>query len=167
MSFERCIKKDEDHAEIETMVHQSFLDDSSPQDCQTVVALILESLKKYHRQRPDVKYAWIKSDNAACYKNEHTIKWLWWNRRCVKGLEILGVRFSEPGKGKSVPDQVSAITKRAINTALKNKKDANSPSEMIECATMYGQGLANTTERVVLDTANHCQSYLNFWPPSQ
>ena len=44
----------------------------------------------------------------------------------------------------SVPDQVSAITKRAISTALKNKHDANTPAQMIECATKYGNGLANT-----------------------
>ena len=64
ISFERCLEKDDNHSEIETIIHQAFLDDDSPQDCQTAVAMILESLRIYKRQVPEVEKCWIKADNA-------------------------------------------------------------------------------------------------------
>ena len=58
------MEKDDNHSEIETIIHQAFLDDDSPQDCQTAVAMILESLRIYKRQVPEVEKCWIKADNA-------------------------------------------------------------------------------------------------------
>ena len=43
---------------------------------------------------------------SGCYHSERTIVSLWSKRKSIKDLTIKKIIFSEPGKGKSAPDQV-------------------------------------------------------------
>ena len=73
-----------------------------------------------------------------CYKNEKTIVSFWTERNSIDGLEIAGLKFSEPGKGKSTPDQYAALSKKEIDRSLKMGFDADTPEKMGNCIKKFG-----------------------------
>ena len=78
-----------------------MIDDESLQNADTVVAIFKKSLEEYKQQNPDVTEAFLRSDNAACYKSQRTIQGLWSLQDAVEGLHISGYHFSEAQGGKS------------------------------------------------------------------
>ena len=63
MSFEMCFQ-DEKGPQISTQIQECMINDESPQTATTVVAVILESLEKFHQAYPHVKMVYLKFDNA-------------------------------------------------------------------------------------------------------
>lgn len=100
---------------VKTLIHAVILDKNTCKDSDTVVALIMASLKIFQEARVDSGIAdvskptevWLKSDNAANYHSLKSIISTWSQRDSIPGLRICGWIFSEPGRGKSIPDQVS------------------------------------------------------------
>ena len=114
-SFERCVKNEGKHYQ-ETNVHCSILDDDSMQDSDTVLAIILASLRLYKKANPEVTEAYLRADNAACYKSQRLIQSLYTSRHTIEGLTIKAFLFSEPGGGKSKCDTVSSF--QSISTTI-------------------------------------------------
>ena len=92
---------------------------------------------------PEVEEAIFSADNAGCYHCEDTVTQLWSQRKSIPGMTLLGLHFSEPGKGKSVCDQYFAIVKANVIRAVCAKNDADTPESFAK-AMCYGEGVANT-----------------------
>ena len=105
--FQRCLADDKGKASIETDVHASVLNDKSPQDSDTVLAMLISSLELYKKAHPQVTEVYLRSDNAGCYHSNKTILGLWSHRNKIPGLTIKGYCFSEACGGKSRCDTVS------------------------------------------------------------
>lgn len=67
---------------------------------------------------------------------------MWSKRNSIPGLTIKGYKFSEAGKGKSVPDQYAAILKRKIGDALVSGMDADTEENLAKCISS-ADGVAN------------------------
>lgn len=83
---------------IATNSHIQVLDQTSLQDSDTVVAIVIQSLIDFKKANPEVEEVILKSDNAGCYHSASTIIRLWAHRESIVGLKILGIHFGEPGK---------------------------------------------------------------------
>lgn len=49
---------------VRTQVHVSILDDNSPQDSETVVALVKASLALFKKGHPEIAKVYVRCDNA-------------------------------------------------------------------------------------------------------
>lgn len=141
-AFQRCVKNDKKEPEIISDVYISFLDDDSIQDAYSVFAIVMQNLEMYKKGHPEAKEVYIISDNAACYKSERGIR-SFYDKRDVNGMKIKALKFSEPGMGKSICDQYSALAKRKIASAVKMDIDADTAKNVCE-AIKHENGLANT-----------------------
>ena len=82
---------------IELDCHVQVLNDTTLQDSNSVVAIVLKSLQDYKRARPEVQRVILKADNAGCYHCVATVARLWSQRKSIEGLELIGIHFGEPG----------------------------------------------------------------------
>ena len=142
IAYERMIQVEEEWM-IVTEVHIQVLNNTTKQDSTSVVALVLASLKLFKVMHPEIEEAIFSADNAGYYHCEDTIKQLWSQRKSVPGMTLLGLHFSEPGKGKSVCDQYFAILKALVLRAICAGRAADTPRAFAE-AMCYGEGVANT-----------------------
>ena len=55
----------------------------------------------YKKENPDVTEAFLRSDNAACYKNQKTLQAFMSLQDAIEGLHLEGYYFSEAQGGKS------------------------------------------------------------------
>ena len=74
--------------------------------------------------------------------SEKTITELWSKRKAVRGLTIKGFKYSEAGKGKSVPDQYAAILKRKIHDSVVSGMDADTEENLAKCISS-AEGVSN------------------------
>ena len=112
---------------IELDCHVQVLEGTSLQDSSSVVAIILASAKDYKRAHPEVEKLILKADNAGCYHCTATVARLWSQRKSIEGLQIVGIHFGEPGKGKSICDRHFAIIRLHVRRCVKEGHDANTP----------------------------------------
>ena len=141
-AFQRVVKNDKNEPEIISDVYISFLEDDSIQDATSVFAIVMKNLEMYQKGHKEAKEVFIISDNAACYKSERGIRWFY-EKRNINGMKIKAVKFSEPGMGKSICDQYSALAKRKIANAIKMDIDADTAKNVCN-AIQHEDGLANT-----------------------
>ena len=62
--FQRCLAEEKNKAFLESDVHCSVLNDKSPQDSDTVLAMLVASLQLYKQAHPQVTEVYLRSDNA-------------------------------------------------------------------------------------------------------
>ena len=108
---------------IELDCHVQVLNNTSLQDSNSVVAIVLKSLQDYKRAHPEVQKVILKADNAGCYHCVATVARLWSQRKSIEGLELIGIHFGEPGKGKSICDRHFAIIRSECTSEGVSRKD--------------------------------------------
>ena len=139
-----CDEDTHDGPMIELDCHVQVLNDTTLQDSNSVVAIVLKSLQDYKRAHPEVQKVILKADNAGCYHCVATVARLWSQRKSIEGLELIGIHFGEPGKGKSICDRHFAIIRMHVRRCVKEGHDANTPRSFAENICRNG-GIANTT----------------------
>ena len=81
-------------------VHIQVLEGSEKQDSATNYALLVSSMEVYCRGNSDVRFGFIKSDQAGCFKSEALLVPLWTSRKSIPQFQLKGYKFSTPGDGK-------------------------------------------------------------------
>ena len=94
----------EEKVVLQTDVFVTVIDDNSNQEATVVAAIMKKVFKAFKKNNEGVHSAWLRSDQAACYKSSKLIHPLWCIRK--KYVNLLGYIFSEAGSGKSRCDQV-------------------------------------------------------------
>ena len=127
-----CIvfKVGENEFDVETIVH---IFDSCIQDWFSV-ASIVEHVQQEH---PNVKMAYLKSDNAECYHNASVILSL----KSIgerAGISVRRYDFSDPQSGNDVCDRKIAPMKGHIQRWVNEKHDVVTAVDMKEALESYG-----------------------------
>ena len=121
-------KTGENEFSVETIVH---IFDSCIQDWFSVASIIEHVLVTIKQEHPNVKTAYLKSDNAGCYHNASLILSL----KSIgerAGISVRRYDFSDPQSGKDVCDR--KIAPRWVN----EKHDVVTALDMKEALESYG-----------------------------
>ena len=124
--------------------HIQVVNNTTLQDSDTALALIIASLEDFKEQNPDVTEVVFKCDNAGCYHCWATIVRLWALRDAVKGIKIVALHFGQAGKGKDKCDKYFSFVRAHQRKCVMDKYDASTPKEFADNLCRYG-GIANTT----------------------
>ena len=104
---------------VETMVH---IFDSCIPDWFSIASIVEHVLVTIKQEHPNVKMAYLKSDNAGCYHNASLILSL----KAIgerAGLSVRRYDFSDPQSGKDVCDRKIAPIKGHIQRWVNEKHD--------------------------------------------
>ena len=131
-----CIvfKIGENEFDVETMVH---IFDSCIQDWFSVACIVEHVLVTIKQEHPNVKTAYLKSDNAGCYHNASLILSL----KSIgerAGISVRRYDFSDPQSGKDVCDRKIAPMKGHIQRWVNEKHDVVTAVDMKEALESYG-----------------------------
>ena len=119
---------------VETVVH---VFDSCTQDWFSVASIVEHLLITIKQEHPDVKAAYLKSDNAGCYHNASLILSL----KSIgerTGISVRRYDFSDPQSGKDVCDRKIAPMKGHIKRWINEKHDVVTAADMKEALQSYG-----------------------------
>jgi hypothetical protein len=106
------------------------------QDSDSVVAIILDTVKRVKKERPEVAIVYLRSDNAGCYHSANTLA-LMPAVSTASGVLIKRWDFSEPQFGKGPCDRIAALIKRQIRLFVDQNNKCTNAKEFVECATAY------------------------------
>ena len=115
---------------VETIVH---IFDSCIQDWFSVASIVEHVLVTIKQEHPNVKMAYLKSDNAGCY--HHTLL------KSIgesAGISVRRYDFSDPQSGKDVCDRKIAPMKGHIQRWVNEKHDVVTAVDMKEALESYG-----------------------------
>ena len=129
---------------ISTNCHIQVVKNTSLQDSDTVIALVMASLRDFKKANMDIEEIILKADNAGCYHCWATILRLWALRNSVDGIKIIGIIFGQAGKGKDACDKYFAFLRALQRRCLREKYDADTPENFAANMCRNG-GIANTT----------------------
>lgn len=117
--------------------------DQIEQGSRDVVAILLDTLKRIKKERPEISVAYIRSDNAGCYHGAETIS----SVSAISSKQAIKIKrwdFSDPQAGKDACDRSSGIIKRHVRLfAAENNKCTNA-AEFVKCASSHN-GIIGTT----------------------
>ena len=119
---------------VETIVH---IFDSCIQDWFSVASIVEHVLVTIKQEHPNVKMAYLKSDNAGCYHNASLILSL----KSIgerAGISVRRYDFSDPQSGKDVCDRKIAPMKGHIQRWVNEKHDVLTAVDMKEALESYG-----------------------------
>ena len=105
--------------------------DQCTQDSETVVAILNDGLCRVKETDPQIKTAYIRSDNAGCY---HSANILVSAKQISEktGIVIKRCDFCDPQGGKGPCDRCAAIIKSIIRRYLNENHNVTSASEFVE-----------------------------------
>lgn len=127
-------KSGENEFSVETIVH---IFDSCIQDWFSVASIVEHVLVTIKQEHPNVKMAYLKSDNAGCYHNASLILSL----KSIgerTGISVRRYDFSDPQSGKDVCDRKIAPMKGHIQRWVNEKHDVVTAVDMKEALESYG-----------------------------
>jgi hypothetical protein len=105
--------------------------DQCTQDSETVVAILNDVLSHVKETDPEIKNAFIRSDNAGCYHSANTLVSA--KRISEKtGIAIKRIDFCDPQGGKGPCDRYAAVIKSNIRRYLNENHNVTNASEFIE-----------------------------------
>ena len=110
--------------------------DDCSQDSETVVAIINDVLARVKQTDPQIRKAFLRSDNAGCYHSANTIV----SAKQVSdksGIEINRIDFCDPQGGKGPCDRYAAVIKSNIRRYLNENHNVTNASEFIEACHSY------------------------------
>ena len=148
-AYERVVEPEEGATEdgnlISTEYHSQVLENTSLQDSDTTIAILIASLKEFKKNNMDCEEVILKVDNAGAYHCWATVVRLWAvSDGYIEGLRIVGIHFGEPGKGKDACDKLFAVIRAHQRRCIKEKWDADTPERFAANMCKNG-GIANTT----------------------
>ena len=148
-AYERVVEPEDGATEdgnlISTEYHSQVLENTSLQDSDTTIAILIASLKEFKKNNMDCEEVIIKVDNAGAYHCWATVVRLWAvSDGYIEGLRIIGIHFGEPGKGKDACDKFFAVIRAHQRRCIKEKWDADTPERFAANLCKNG-GIANTT----------------------
>lgn len=121
------------------------------------VASIIENvLVNIRRSKPNIKQAFLRSDNAGCYHAAQIMLTIQGISKRV-GIKIQRYDFSDPQSGKDICDRRIAALKSHMRRYLNEGNDINSASDMKRALDSYG-GVKGCRVAVVVLTYQSCRS---------
>ncbi|CAF1206742.1 unnamed protein product [Adineta ricciae] len=115
--------------------------DQVTQDSDAVLAILQDVLTRVKAHNPNIKNAYIRSDNAGCYHSAQTIIGL---RQLSLNTNITIIRFdfSDPQGGKGSSDRYSAVLKSHVRRFWNGGHDVATAAEFVAACASYG-GIKN------------------------
>jgi hypothetical protein len=146
-------KSGENEFSVETIVH---IFDSCIQDWFSVASIVEHVLVTIKQEHPNVKMAYLKSDNAGCYHNASLILSL----KSIgerTGISVRRCDFSDPQSGKDVCDRKIAPMKGHIRTQgdLQGHMDTGRHVRVTEPETVYDLARKEWAEKVTGIQSTH------------
>ena len=117
--------------------------DSVAQDSAAVIAILNSALSQIKKELPHIKSAFIRSDNAGCYKSSQTIAAIA-EISANSGISIKRWDFSDPQSGKGACDRAAATIKDHVRLYAAENNRCGTASEFISCANSYN-GIKSVT----------------------
>ena len=102
-----------------------------------VAAIMQDVLKTIKTEYPEIKSAYFKQDNAACYHSCETII------ACSKltqstGISVARIDFSDPLGGKGAADRLAAACKARVRTYINEANDVTTAEQFKDAVLSYG-----------------------------
>ena len=120
-------KKDlDDKYEVECFIH---LINTCNQNSFAVASVLEHLLQTIKQERPEIKQAFLRSDNAGCYQNEPLLLSLQYLGQRT-GVSILRYDYSDPQAGKDICDRKTAPMKAHIKRWVNEKHDVITSEDM-------------------------------------
>ena len=110
--------------------------DQCTQDSETIVAILNDVLFRIKETDPQIKKAFIRSDNAGCYHSVNTLI----SAKQISdhsGITIERIDFCDPQGGKGPCDRYAAVIKSNVRRYLNENHNATNASEFIEACHSY------------------------------
>ena len=144
-------KKDlDDKYEVECFIH---LINTCNQNSFAVASILEHLLQTIKQERPEIKQAFLQSDNAGCYHNGLLLLSLQYLGQRT-GVSILRYDYSDPQAGKDICDRKTAPMKAHIRRWVNEKHDVITSEDMKQALASHG-GLKGCRAAVVeIETAN-------------
>lgn len=120
--------------QVQTYVH---VFNQCTQNWFAVASIIENVLANIKRSNPNIKEAFIRSDNAGCYHAAQLILSLQGLSKRV-GIKVRRYDFSDPQSGKDICDRRIATMKTHMRRYLNEGNDINSASDMKRALDSYG-----------------------------
>jgi hypothetical protein len=105
--------------------------DQCTQNSETVVAILNDVICRVKETDPQIKKAFIRSDNAGCYHSANTLV----SAKKISektGVTIRRIDFCDPQGGKGPCDRYAAVIKSNVRRYLNDNHNVTSASEFIE-----------------------------------
>ena len=99
------------------------------QNSFTVASIIEHLLKMVKKEYPVLNQAFLRSDNAGCYKNGALLLSLPEISVC-SGIKVIRYNFSDPQAGKDICDHKTAPMKAHIKRWVNEKHDVLTAEDM-------------------------------------
>ena len=142
--------------------------DQCKQDALTIISILQDLLKRLKIENEKLRFAYLRSDNGACYHNAITttsIKQL----LMTTGVLIRRIDFSEPQAGKGPCDRQSAVIKGVVRRYVNEKHDCTNSKEFVAAAkstkhlSIFSSQLL-TPEVMSSSTTTVSNSWKKTWP---
>lgn len=110
---------------------------SCSQGSTAVIAIMQDVLKALKTQYPEIKNAYFKQDNAACY---HSCETIVSGPTLTKstGVNVKRIDFSDPQGGKGAADRLAATCKAHIRTFINEGNDVTNAEQLKDAILSYG-----------------------------
>ena len=86
----------------DVQVHIQVMDGDDKQESSVNYALLMASIEVYCRGNSNVRFGYIKSDQAGTFKSEALLVPLWTSRKAFDQFQLKGYKYSTPGDGKVI-----------------------------------------------------------------
>ena len=150
--------------------HRTFchIFDQCKQDALSVVSILQDVLKRLKFDDQQLRFAFLRSDNGACYHSAITttaIEEIFH----TTGVFIRRIDFSEPQSGKNVCDRRAAVIKGEVRRYIDEKHNVTNSMEFVAAAksTSHLSIFASkvpTTENIILSNSTIKRSTKTTWP---
>lgn len=109
---------------------------SCTQGSTAVVTIMQDVLKTIKTEYPEIKSAYFRQDNAACYHSSETIK------ACpiisqATGVNVARIDFSDPQGGKGAADRLAATCKAHIRVYINEGNDVTTAQHLKDAILSY------------------------------
>ncbi|CAF2500113.1 unnamed protein product [Rotaria sp. Silwood2] len=126
-------KKEKHSFKYKVFVH---VFDQCTQDSDTIVAILNDVLCRVKETDPQIKNAFIRSDNAGCYHSANTLV----SAKHISektGIAIKRIDFGDPQGNKGSSDRFAAVLKSHNGRYMNENHNVTTASELAACSRCY------------------------------
>ncbi|CAF1356373.1 unnamed protein product [Adineta ricciae] len=118
-----------------SLEHRTFCHvfDNAKQDGRAVISILSNVLQELKKQNSNLTYAYIRTDNAGCYKGSDTLLAVQELYK-ITGVLVRRFDFSNAQSGKGPCDRMAAVIKANIRRFINEKNDCVSSSDFVRAA---------------------------------
>ncbi|KAK3746674.1 hypothetical protein QZH41_020586, partial [Actinostola sp. cb2023] len=132
---------------------------SCTQGSSAVVAIMHHVLSTLNKEQPEVRKAFFRQDNAACYHCNRTIQ-ACREISATTGVQVARIDFSDPQGGKGAADRLAATCKGHVRAFINEGNDVCTAADLKNALLSYGgiEGIRVVSLDTIAETPDDSQT---------